>query len=133
MRRMMEDARFRIGVFHRLNGVEHFSDRPVTGGVRHDDAVCRVEVLVRRTIRAGWVCVVLSALFLYLSKAVEPGQEGSSEVLWAVYLMMARMCGIASFAIGGIAIYNHRWTEGVMMLLLSVVLPVIAFFVHGTI
>ena len=93
----------------------------------------RAQILVRRTIRAGWGCVLLSAMFLYLSKAVESGQGGLGDALWATFLMAARMCGISSFAIGGVAIYNERWTQGVLMMLLSVLLPVIAFVVHGTI
>lgn len=93
----------------------------------------RAQVLVKRTILVGWVCVVLSALFLYLSKVVDSDAGGFGNVMWSMFLMAARTCGISSFAIGGVALYNNRWTEGVLMLLLSVVLPVIAFVVHGTI
>ena len=84
-------------------------------------------------MHAGWACVVLSAVFLYLSKVAGPDQPNPNDVVWAVSLMMARLCGMSSFAIGAVAIYNHRWTQGVLMMLSSVVLPGIAFLVHGTI
>ena len=97
------------------------------------DREARVERLVRRVILAGWACVLLSAVFLYLSKSVGPGEARDSPILFAIYLMLARLFGIASFAIGGVSIYNHHWTAGVMMMLSSVVLPIFAFLVHGTI
>ena len=90
------------------------------------------ERLVRRTVIAGRWCVVCSALFLYLSKAVD-SETALGNSMWAILLMAARMCGLGSFAIGGVAIYNGRWTEGVLLMLLSFILPVIAFVVHGTI
>lgn len=91
------------------------------------------QVLVRRIILVGRACVFLSALFLYLSHVVDSDVGGWQYHLWAIFLMIARMCGLASFAIGGVAIYNRRWTEGVLLMLLSVTLPVIAFLMYGTI
>ena len=88
---------------------------------------------VRRAIWAGWICVVLSALFLALSKVVSSDTGSAEHILWAIFLMVARMCGIASFAIGLVAIYNRRWTSGVLMLLCAVWLPVMAFIFFGTI
>ncbi|MGE3164609.1 MAG: hypothetical protein AB7O52_06875 [Planctomycetota bacterium] len=92
----------------------------------------RHQTLVRRIVVTGWACVLLSAVFLYLSKAVDSNTH-SGDLLWSIFMMAARMCGIASFAIGGVAIYNDRWIDGVSMMLFSVVLPVIAFVVYGTI
>ncbi len=93
----------------------------------------RIARLVRRTLYAGWLCVALSALFLYVSGTVDVERGRSSDFLWATSLMLARLFGMGSFAIGGVAIYNHRWTEGVLIMLSSVVLPLIAFVLHGTI
>jgi len=90
-------------------------------------------LLVRRAIRAGWVCVALSALFLYLSGPTARAPAQDYGVLWATYLMLARLFGIGSFAIGTLAVFNQRWFVGISLLLLSVVLPVIAYRVHGTI
>lgn len=98
-----------------------------------EESRSRGRIFARRVIWAGWVCVVLAAVFLYISKVVEPEQGESGYALWATYLMLARLCGLSSFAIGGIAIFNHRWVEGIAMLLLSFGLPVIAFVLHGTI
>ena len=92
----------------------------------------KTSLFVRRVIWAGWTCVVLSALLLYLSKAVD-AESDAGNFLWAMLLMAARACGLASFAIGGVAIYNGRWNQGVLLMLLAIVLPVIAFLVHGTI
>ncbi len=99
----------------------------------NDEAAARAQVLVRRILRIGWVCVALAALFLYLSQAIDHTAGGSAHLAWASTLMFARLCGLISFAIGGIALYNHRWTEGVLLQLLSIVLPVVSFLVHGTI
>lgn len=95
------------------------------------NAPSRTHILVQRTILVGRICVLLSGVFLYLSKLADTGHSGNFG--WAMLLMAARTCGIASFAIGGVAIYNGRWTEGVLMMLLSVVLPVVAFVAFGTI
>ena len=92
----------------------------------------RSQVLVKRMIFLGWSCLFLSAVFLYLSKQVGV-EEDSANIPWALLLMSARLCGLTSFAIGGLAIYNGKWTTGVLMLLFSVVLPVVAFVVHGAI
>lgn len=91
-----------------------------------------LDLAVRRALLAGWACVALSAVFLWLSGPVT-GSAGSDGVLWAVYLMLARLFGIGSFAIGALAIFNHRWLTGILLLLLSVVLPVVAYTMHGTI
>ena len=90
----------------------------------------RHDRVVRRTLNGAWVCVALSAIFLWLSKV---GEAGGGDVLWAMSLMLARLFGMTSFALGGVALYNHKWNEGIALLLISVVLPVIAFVVHGTI
>jgi len=96
------------------------------------DRVLRQQRLVRRLLWAGWGCLALSALFLYLSGPIAaPGQDGPG-VMWAMYLMLARLCGIAAFSIGGVAIFNRRWFEGIALFLLSVVLPFIALQMHGT-
>ena len=88
--------------------------------------------LIRKVLRAGWGCVALSVVFLYLSHPIGSGGGQENLLLWATWLMFARLFGIASFAIGCVAIYNQRWTQGIAMLLLSVVLPVISFLLHGT-
>lgn len=89
--------------------------------------------VVRRAIWGGWACVALSALFLYLSGPTASAPAEDYGVLWAMYLMLARLFGIGSFAIGTLAVFNQRWLVGITLLLLSVVLPVIAYRLHGTI
>jgi hypothetical protein len=88
--------------------------------------------LIRRALRAGWASVALSAVFLYLSHPIGSGGSQENLLLWATWLMLARLFGIASFAIGCVAIYNQRWTQGIALLLLSVVLPVLSILLHGT-
>lgn len=97
-----------------------------------ESTVSRQQALVGRVIVAGWLLVALSAVFLYLSRPAPAGQPPRDVLWWAVALMAARLCGIGSFAIGCVAVYNQRWTHGVALLLLSVVLPAIAFHLHGT-
>ena len=100
---------------------------------RHDPApVDREQRFVRRIIAAGWGCIAMSALFLFLSNPVPGTTEGGSDVLWALYLMLARFFGIASFAIGGVAIFKQRWTMGIVICLISVILPFLAYGMHGT-
>ena len=91
------------------------------------------KILVRRMIWCGWGCIVLSALFLYLSGPITSARGDASEVLWAIYLMAARLFGIGAFAIGGVAIFNHRWTEGILLCLIAMVLPFLSLYMHGTI
>jgi hypothetical protein len=87
---------------------------------------------MRKALRAGWASVGLSAILLYLSQPLGSGGSQENVLLWATYLMGARLFGIASFAIGCIAIYNQRWTHGIALLLLSVVLPFVSILLHGT-
>ena len=91
------------------------------------------DVLLRRTIAAGWFCVAASIVFLWLSRPTAHGAPRQDIVMWATWLMLARLAGIGSFAIGCVAIYNRRWNHGMAMLLLSVALPFLAFHWHGTI
>ena len=95
--------------------------------------VRRAHPLVNRAIWADWGCVVLSAIFLWLSGPMTQSSDSGHAVMWAVYLMLARFFGICSFAIGGLAIFNHRWWVGVTLFLLSVLLPFLAYTMHGTI
>jgi len=92
----------------------------------------RIATLIHRVIAAGWVCAGLSAVFLYLSRPSPAGEPPRDVLWWAVTLMAARICGIGAFATGCVAIYNERWTHGILLLLLAVVLPAIALHVHGT-
>lgn len=89
--------------------------------------------LVRKLIFAGWICLAVSALFLYLSVPFASGRQTDNLVLGAIYLMLARLAGIGAFAAGGVAIFNRRWLHGVALFLLSVLLPYLAFHFHGTI
>ena len=86
--------------------------------------------IVTRVIRIGWVCVLLSALFLYFSGSIPA--DGDDLMQWAMLLMVARLFGLASFVIGAVAIYNHRLGEGISLFGISVALPVLSFLVHGT-
>ncbi|ANM31262.1 hypothetical protein ABI59_19325 [Acidobacteria bacterium Mor1] len=86
--------------------------------------------LVTRVIRIGWVCVAVSALFLYLSGSLPA--EGGDVMQWALLLMVARLFGLASFTIGAVAIYNRRFGEGIALFGVSIALPVLSFLLHGT-
>lgn len=88
--------------------------------------------LFERAIRIGWLCVAASAVFLYLSRPGEFADAHGQEIRRAIYLMAARLSGIGSFAIGSLAIYNRRWTTGLILLILSMALPFVAFHWHGT-
>ena len=92
----------------------------------------RIATLIHRLIAAGWASAGLSAVFLYLSRPSPVGEPARDVLWWAVTLMAARLCGIGAFAVGCVAIYNKRWAHGIILLLLSVVLPAIALHVHGT-
>ena len=86
--------------------------------------------LIPRIIAAGWLCVGLSAGFLWLSSVF--ADDPAKATLWALFLMLARLFGIASFAIGGLAIFNHRWAVGIALFLISVALPFLAYSLFGT-
>ena len=103
--------------------------RPDEGAPGHRSG--RGKIFVRKLIWGGWACLALSALFLYLSGPISSAQ--GNEVKWAVYLMLARLFGMFAFAIGGVAIFNHRWTEGILLCLIAVVLPFFSLHMHGTI
>lgn len=95
-----------------------------------NESQTQVHLLVRRLIWGGRMSIVLSALFLYLSG---PITGDGNEVMWAVYLMLARLFGIFAFAVGGVAIFNRRWTEGILLCLAAVALPFLSLYMHGTI
>ena len=103
------------------------------GEDRTGDAAGRWPIVLRRLLLAGWACLLLSALCLYFSAPLAPGNSRGGEVAWAPIFMLARLAGTVAFAIGGVAIFNRRWLEGIAMCLLAVVLPFVSFFVHGTI
>ena len=95
----------------------------VLGGV---PALSEVPVApaIRRVLAAGWACIALSAAFLFLSRPIGPGRGGGEILWWATLLMLARLFGMASFAIGCVAIDNRRWHQGMAMIL--------SFYWHGT-
>lgn len=83
-----------------------------------------------RAIIVGWVCALLSTFFLFLSIESFTGAESSN---WsAIALMTARLFGIVSFFVGAFAVFNKRWTSGVLLFLLSIGLPLVAFHFHGS-
>ncbi len=83
-----------------------------------------------RAIIVGWVCALLSTFFLFLSIRFFAGAESSN--WWAIAMMTARLFGVVSFFIGAVAIFNKRWTSGVLLFLLSIGLPIVAFHFHGS-
>lgn len=91
----------------------------------------RWPVLLQRLLFVGWGCLALSALCLYLSEPPAPG-SADGEWGWAVLMMTARLAGTVGFAVGGVAIFNRRWFEGISMCLIAVILPLVSFFTHGT-
>jgi hypothetical protein len=46
-------------------------------------------------------------------------------------MMLARVCGLVALGTGGIAIYNHRWVQGILLLGGSVGMPMVSFLWYG--
>lgn len=87
---------------------------------------------IRRVLAAGRACVALSAAFLLLGHSIGPGRSGGEILRWARTLMRARPFGMASFAIGCVAIHNRRWIRGIAMSPSAVALPLLPFYRNGT-
>ena len=81
----------------------------------------------------GWVCLVCSSGLLYATTTAiktSPSETGTSMILLMTF---ARLCGMAGFVIGLVAIMNQRWTAGALLLAASIGLPLISLLLHGTI
>ena len=89
--------------------------------------------LVSLGIVAGWCCLLGSSVLLFLStrELFDPSAGGTSN-LSIILLTAARLCGIGGFVAGLYAIFNQRWTAGVLLLLCSIALPFVSLFAHGT-
>ncbi|MCB9030010.1 MAG: hypothetical protein H6619_03085 [Deltaproteobacteria bacterium] len=82
-------------------------------------------------IKAGFACLCISSICLYLS--THTNSDTPYNTISALWMMTARLAGIAAFFIGAIAIFNQRWTAGVILFVGSVILPIASLFVHGMI
>ncbi len=90
------------------------------------------EKFVKKIILIGWIAIALSSLFLFISGYSIGGVPAGSKTLRALLLMLARTAGMAAFGIGAFAIVNHRWTVGVLLIILSTGLPIVSLYLHGT-
>lgn len=88
---------------------------------------------VRRILVIGWISIVLSAICLFAGDWVATTKPDTTPLAWGLLLMGARVFGLTSFTIGAVAVFNHRWTQGILLLLLAVGLPIAAFLMFGTI
>jgi hypothetical protein len=95
-------------------------------------ASAEIQALLDSAMRVGWLLLACSMVLLYLSSGVI-SKEGGESVVPAFFLMGSRTCGIGSFLIGALAIFNRRWTTGLGLLFLSIALPLVAFHLHGTV
>ncbi|MCB0345207.1 MAG: hypothetical protein KDD66_08810 [Bdellovibrionales bacterium] len=86
---------------------------------------------VRKLIYLGWVCLACSSFSLYQSVDLVISEEAGSEVGIVLWMMLARLSGICGFAIGAVAIFNDRWTPGVLLIVGSVSLPFASLCYHG--
>jgi hypothetical protein len=84
--------------------------------------------LVAKLILLGWVCLFLSSVCLFLSSKAWHSQ---SLLLSGCCMMVARVCGLIALGAGGLAIYNHRWLQGVLLLGGSVGMPMVSFLYYG--
>ncbi len=88
---------------------------------------------VRRILVIGWTSIFLSAVCLLAGDWVATTKPDTTPLVWGLLLMGARLFGLTSFTIGVVAVFNHRWTQGILLLLLAVGLPIAAFLTFGTI
>lgn len=76
----------------------------------------------------GFVALALSTLCLFLSKHAWQSQ---SLLLAGVCMLFARCCGLIAMGGGVVAIYNHLWWQGVVLLGGAVGLPILSLTFYG--
>lgn len=92
------------------------------------------EHAARIVIRVGCGGLLASAFFLALSAYFDTSySESLSHWVFALSLMLARTCGIASFLCGAALVLLERWTAGTLLFILSTALPALSFSLFGTI
>lgn len=84
--------------------------------------------LVKKLILLGWICLLLSSACLFLSSKAWDAQ---SLLLSGCCMMVARVCGLISLGAGGIALYDHQWLQGMLLLAGSVGMPMVSLFYYG--
>lgn len=88
--------------------------------------------LVRRALGVAWSLLFLSSLSLLISiYTFDGGRYG--DWLSPILLMVSRGCGIATFLIGALGIFNGLWGQGTALFIGSILLPLIAYHVFGTV
>ncbi|MCB0334400.1 MAG: hypothetical protein KDD55_12920 [Bdellovibrionales bacterium] len=85
---------------------------------------------LKKVIIAGYICLAISSLCLYLS-IHGFGGDGPSRTASALWMMTARTAGMGAFFIGALSLFNQRWIHGIVLFLGSVVLPMLSLYVRG--
>lgn len=88
--------------------------------------------LVKTAAFVGAACLLLSSMSLYVSTTYIHSPESGSEVALVLWLMAARLCGIAAFACGVVAMVQQSWTIGTFLFIGSLGLPCVSIFIHGS-
>ena len=87
-----------------------------------------IQRFLSKLIRVAWALLLLSSLSLLCSIMVF-----EHDWLSAIFLMASRTFGIAVFLVGAVAIFNGLWGHGVTLFMGSIFLPLIAYYLFGTI
>lgn len=86
---------------------------------------------LKKIIIAGYICLLISSICLYLSMR-DFGDPGSSaRTMSALWMMGARCAGLASFFIGALSLFNQRWVHGTLFFSGSVGLPILSLYLRG--
>ena len=88
---------------------------------------------VKIALALGWLSLLCSAVFLYLSTDYLSLENEGDEGKLFLYITFARMAGIGAFVAGVVGIMNQCWNSGTILLVGSLALPFISLLFHGTI
>lgn len=89
--------------------------------------------LIKFIINLGYSFLVISAVCLYKSITAMNDLEHGSEIEYALWLIVARIFGIATFIIAAFSISHKKWTTGTILFIGSLGLPFISLLLHGKI
>ena len=85
-----------------------------------------------RLLAVGWAALFVSAADLAVSSRYVDSSTPRGQLLFALFLMAARIAGITGFAMGVVGLFHKRWTQGSLLLIFSLALPFLSILAYGT-
>lgn len=91
------------------------------------------KAIINKIIIVGWLCLITSSTFFYISTRTISINDQDSEITFALLMMVARFFGLGAFTSATVCMFNKRWTNGTILFLGSIGLPFLSLIINGTI